>query len=124
MRQGTLTVLLFILEVALVSVFWHQEHSLQEMMPLAALGELALIGAFSKEFLSLKMRADNSVIGARKRYAIAAVGFFGLIAIGLGAVPGIWNLVIGLASAVLTLAGKLLTIRFVRQQGVAKSALN
>lgn len=94
------------------------------MMPLAMLGEVTFAGALSKEFLVLKRRGDNSLAGAKKRFIIAALGLLGLIAIGLGAVSDIWILVIGFVSAILTLVGKWLTIRFVRQQGVVESVLN
>jgi hypothetical protein len=124
MKQSSLALLLFVFEVAMILLVWRSDHLLKQAMPLAMLGEVSFCVAFSKELISLKRREDGSVVGARKRFAIVALGLFGLITVGLGGVTGIRALLVTVASAILTLVGKLLTIRFVRQHGVAESRLS
>ncbi len=88
------------------------------------IGEVSFFAAFSRDLLILKKRGDGSVVGARMRFAIAGVGLFGFIAVGLGATSGPWIPIVGLASAILTLVGKLLTIGFVRQHNVVEMDLS
>jgi hypothetical protein len=124
MKQSSLALLLFAFEVAMILLVWQNDHLLKQAMPLAMLGEVSFCVAFSKELIALKRREDGSVVGARRRFAIAALGLFGLITVGLGGVTGVGVLLVAVGSAILTLVGKLLTIRFVCQQGVAESRLS